>query len=352
MALGRCRPDSWCGCAEVGRLDEMCQHRAMRAIEVNGGKLAVTDVPVPTIANNEVLIRVAAAGVNRADLLQRRGLYPPPPGASEILGLEVSGTVVEVGEHITEFRIGDQVCALLSGGGYAEFAAAPAAQVIPVPNRIDLREAAAIPEAACTVVSNLILTANLQRGETLLIHGGSSGIGTHAIQLAKHLGARVAVTARTPEKSAACRDLGADLTINYTTEDFAEVIGAEGGADVILDIIGGRYLEANVTTLNTGGRLLIIGMQGGVSGTLNIGQLLAKRAAVVGTTLRSRPTYGDGSKAEIVAATLELTLPLLADGTIVPVIDSTFPLADVAAAHARLDSGDCIGKVLLTVDDE
>ncbi|WP_290713667.1 MULTISPECIES: NAD(P)H-quinone oxidoreductase [Gordonia] len=324
----------------------------MRAIACHHDELTITDVPVPDIANNEVLIRVAAAGVNRADLHQRRGNYPPPPGASEILGVEVSGTVVEVGEHITEFRIGDHVCALLAGGGYAEFAAVPAAQVIPVPNAIESHAAAALPEAACTVVSNLVLTAHLQPGETLLIHGGSSGIGTHAIQLAKHLGARVAVTARTPEKLAACRELGADLAINYADEDFAAVLAAHGGADVILDIVGGNYLEANITALNTGGRLVIIGMQGGSRGTLDIGQLLAKRATVAGTTLRSRPTYGDGSKAEIVAATLELTLPLLANGTIRPVVDSVFPLAAAAEAHARLESGDAIGKVLLIVADD
>ncbi|NNG97141.1 NAD(P)H-quinone oxidoreductase [Gordonia araii] len=324
----------------------------MRAIACHDGELTVEDVPVPEVANNEILIRVAAAGVNRADLLQRRGMYPPPPGASDILGLEVSGTVVEVGAHITEFRVGDQVCALLAGGGYAEFVAVPAAQVIPVPSSVSLRDAAALPEVACTVVSNLILTAKLQPGETLLIHGGSSGIGTHAIQLAKQLGARVAITARTSEKLERCRELGADIAINYADEDFVSVIKEAGGADVILDIIGAKYLEGNVAALNTGGRLVIIGMQGGVKGTLNIGQLLAKRATVVGTTLRSRPTYGDGSKAEIVAATLELTLPMLADGTITPVVDSVFPLADAAAAHERLDSGDAIGKVLLIVDDE
>ncbi|MFT3898715.1 MAG: NAD(P)H-quinone oxidoreductase [Gordonia sp. (in: high G+C Gram-positive bacteria)] len=323
----------------------------MRAIACHDGEMTIADVPTPTVADNEVLIRVAAAGVNRADLLQRRGLYPPPPGASDIIGLEVSGTVVDVGGHITEFRTGDQVCALLSGGGYAEFVAVPASQVIPLPTGVSLHDAAALPEVACTVVSNLLLTAHLQPGETLLIHGGSSGIGTHAIQLAKHLGARVAVTARTPEKLAACRDLGADITINYADEDFVEVIKEAGGADVILDIIGAKYLQQNVAALSTGGRLVIIGMQGGITGELNIAQLLAKRAAVIGTTLRARPTYGPGSKAEVVAATLETTLPLLSNGTIKPVVDSRFPLADAAAAHARLDSGDAIGKVLLIVDE-
>ncbi|MFT4200445.1 NAD(P)H-quinone oxidoreductase [Gordonia sp. (in: high G+C Gram-positive bacteria)] len=322
----------------------------MRAIACHDGEMTVDDVPTPTIADNEVLVRVAAAGVNRADLLQRRGLYPPPPGASDILGLEVSGTITDVGAHITEFRVGDQVCALLSGGGYAAFVAVPAVQVIPLPSGVSLHDAASLPEVACTVVSNLVLTAHLQPGETLLIHGGSSGIGTHAIQLAKHLGARVAVTARTPEKLAVCRDLGADILINYADQDFAAVITEVGGADVILDIIGARYLESNVAALTTGGRLVIIGMQGGIKGELNIAQLLAKRASVAGTTLRARPTYGPGSKAEVVAATLDLTLPLLSDGTIKPVVDSTFPLADAAEAHARLDSGDAIGKVLLIVD--
>ncbi|QKT05889.1 NAD(P)H-quinone oxidoreductase [Gordonia sp. X0973] len=323
----------------------------MRAIACHDGEFTVEDVPTPAIANNEVLIRVAAAGVNRADLLQRRGLYPPPPGASAIIGLEVSGTITQVGAHITEFRVGDQVCALLAGGGYAEFVAVPAAQVIPLPTGISLHDAAAIPEVACTVVSNLILTAHLQRDELLLIHGGSSGIGTHAIQLAKHLGARVAVTARTRDKLDFCRELGADILINYADEDFVEVIKEAGGADVILDIIGAKYLERNVEALNTGGRLVIIGMQGGVKGELNIAQLMGKRASVIGTTLRARPTYGPGGKAEVVAKTLELTLPLLSNGTIKPIIDSSFPLADAAAAHDRLDSGDAIGKVLLTVDE-
>ncbi|GED96365.1 NAD(P)H-quinone oxidoreductase [Gordonia crocea] len=324
----------------------------MRVIACHDGELSVADAPVPEVANNEILIRVAAAGINRADLLQRRGLYPPPPGASEILGLEVSGTVAQVGEHITEFRVGDPVCALLSGGGYAEYAAVPAAQVIPVPTAVDLVAAAGIPEVACTTISNLVLTAGLKAGETLLIHGGSSGIGTHAIQLAKHLGARVAVTARTPEKLGACRALGADITVNYAEQDFTQVIVDEGGADVILDIMGAKYLERNVDALAIGGRLVIIGMQGGVSGNLNIAKLLAKRASVHGTALRSRPLYGAGGKAEVVAATLETTLPLLAEGTVKPVIDSTFPLADAAQAHERLDSGEAIGKVLLTVEPQ
>ncbi len=323
----------------------------MRAIACHEGELTVVDVPAPEVANNEILIRVAAAGVNRADLLQRRGLYPPPPGASDILGLEVSGTVVEVGAHITEFRRDDQVCALLAGGGYAEYVAVPAAQVIPLPAGITRHDAAAIPEAACTVVSNLVLTAQLRPGETLLIHGGSSGIGTHAIQFAKQLGARVAVTARTPQKLDFCRSLGADIAINYAEEDFGVVIAEAGGADVILDIVGARYLEANVDALNTGGRLVVIGQQGGSKATLDLGRLLAKRAAVFGTTLRSRPVYGEGGKAEIVAKTLDLTLPLLADGTIKPVVDSRFPLAAAADAHARLDSGESIGKVLLIVDE-
>ncbi len=322
----------------------------MRAIACDDGELTVADVPTPIPADDEILIRVAAAGVNRADLLQRRGLYPPPPGASDILGLEVSGTVAQVGASVTGFAVGHRVCALLAGGGYAEFVAVPAVQVLPVPAGIDLTEAAAIPEVACTVVSNLVLTAHLGPRETLLIHGGSSGIGTHAIQLAKHLGATVAVTARTQEKLDACRALGADILVNYDDEDFVAVVKAAGGADVILDIIGGRYLEGNVAALKTGGRLVIIGMQGGAKGTLNIGALLAKRASVTGTTLRSRPLDGPGGKAEVVAATADLVLPLLADGTVKPVVDSTFPLAEAAAAHARLDSGDAIGKVLLVLD--
>ncbi|MFW0786201.1 NAD(P)H-quinone oxidoreductase [Gordonia sp. CPCC 206044] len=320
----------------------------MRAI-AGTDQLSIVTLPDPEPGPDDVVIDVVAAGVNRADLLQRRGFYPPPPGAVDTIGLEVSGRIAAVGSRVTDWTIGDEVCALLAGGGYAEKVAVPAVQVLPKPTDVDLVEAAGLPEVACTVASNLLMTAQLRDQELLLVHGGSSGIGTHAIQVAHALGARVAVTARTADKLTRCRELGADIVIDYTSEDFVQVVRDSGGADVILDIIGAKYLARNVEALNTGGRLVIIGMQGGVKGELAIGALMAKRAAVFGTTLRSRPVLGAGSKAEVVATTRRITWPLIETGAVDPIIDSTFPLADVEAAHARLDSGDAIGKVLLTV---
>lgn len=311
--------------------------------------LTVADVPDPLPGDGEVLIDVVAAGVNRADLLQRAGHYPPPSGASGVLGLEVSGRIAALGPGVAGWRPGDEVCALLAGGGYAERVVVPAAQVLPVPAGIRLAEAAALPEVACTVVSNLLLTAHLQPGELLLIHGGSSGIGTHAIQVAKALGARVAVTARNAAKLTAAAALGADITIDYTSDDFAAVLREQGGADVILDIVGAEYLRRNVAALRTGGRLVVIGLQGGRTADLDLGVLLAKRAAVFGTTLRSRPAHGPGSKAEVVAATLAHTWPLVKSGTVRPVIDSVFPLAEAEGAHDRLTGGEAIGKVLLAI---
>lgn len=309
--------------------------------------LSVSEVPDPVAGPGEVVIDVVAAGVNRADLLQRRGAYPPPKGASEILGLEVSGRISALGPGADGWCVGDEVCALLSGGGYAEKVAVPAAQVLPVPAGVDLETAAALPEVACTVVSNLLLTANLQAGELLLIHGGSSGIGTHAIQLASALDARIAVTARNQAKLDRCAELGADILIDYTTDDFAQVMKDNGGADVILDIMGAKYLPGNIAALRTGGRLVTIGLQGGVKGELNMGVLLAKRLSVFGTTLRSRPVDGAGGKGEVAAKTLEVTWPLIETGRVVPIVDSVFDFDDAAAAHARLDSGDVVGKVLL-----
>lgn len=320
----------------------------MRAI-VGSGLLDVTDLPDPVPAPGEVIVDVAAAGVNRADILQAAGKYPPPPGASDVLGLEVSGTVSAIGDGVSGWSIGDEVCALLAGGGYAERVAVPAPQLMPVPRGVDVASAAALPEVACTVMSNVVLTAHLGPGELFLVHGGSSGIGTHAVQLAHALGARVAVTARNQAKLDMCRELGADIGIDYTAERFDDVIAAEGGADVILDIIGAKYLQQNVRALNTGGRLVIIGMQGGIKAELNIAALMSKRAAVIGTTLRARPVTGPGSKAMIVAETVARTWPLIESGHVRPIIDSVFDLADASAAHARLDSGDAVGKVLLTV---
>lgn len=321
----------------------------MRAIS-QSDDLALVEMPDPEPAPGEVVIAVVAAGVNRADLLQRRGQYPPPAGASKILGLEVSGRISAVGDTVSSWQVGDEVCALLAGGGYAERVAVPAVQVLPKPRDVSLEEAAALPEVACTVVSNLIDTAHLRSGELCLLHGGSSGIGTHAIQVAHALGAKVAVTARTPEKLERCRELGAEILIDYSKDDFVERMRDEGGANVILDIIGAKYLARNVDALAPGGRLTIIGMQGGAKGELPIGTLMGKRAAIYGTTLRSRPVIGVGSKAEVVASAREITWPLIDQGRVRPIIDSTYPLAEAADAQARLDSGDAIGKVLLTVD--
>jgi len=320
----------------------------MRAI-TGTEQLAITDLPDPVAGPDEVIVAVTAAGLNRADVLQRGGNYPPPPGASEILGLEVSGHIESLGAQVVGWQVGDPVCALLSGGGYAEKVAVPATQLLPVPAGVTLTDAAALPEVACTVTSNLFGAAQLIPGEQLLVHGGSSGIGTHAIQVASALGARVAVTARTAEKRALCAELGAELTIDYTTEDFAAVLTERGGADVILDIVGAKYLSPNLRALATDGRLVIIGLQGGVKAEINLGLLLAKRASVLGTTLRSRPATGPGSKAEIVAQTLQGTWPLLADGAVKPVVDSYFPLDRAQDAHERLTSGDAIGKIVLTL---
>lgn len=320
----------------------------MKAIGVDEDTqdLRVIDLPVPEPGPGEVRIRVAATAVNRADLMQRRGLYPPPPGASPILGLEVSGTVDAVGPGVDGPAIGDEVCALLAGGGYAEYALAPAAQCLPVPDGVSLVDAAALPEVACTVHSNIVTEAGLQAGETLLIHGGGSGIGTHAIQLGKALGASVAVTVGSEFKAQRCRELGADLVIDYHTEDFAEIM--QDRADVILDIMGAKYLPRNVRALAPQGRLVIIGLQGGVDGTLNIAALLAKRGRVSATNLRNRPATGPHGKADVVAAVRAQVWPLFADGALRPVVSARLPLADAEAAHDLVNSPESVGKVLLT----
>jgi putative PIG3 family NAD(P)H quinone oxidoreductase len=311
--------------------------------------LVLDDLPVPEPRDGEVLVRVAAAGVNRADLLQRQGRYPAPVGEPDVPGLEVSGTVEALGEGVETWAVGDEVCALLAGGGYAELVRVPAAQVLPVPDGVSLVDAAALPEVVCTVWSNVFLTANLQPGETLLVHGGSSGIGTMAIQLAREVGARVAVTAGSAEKLAACRELGADVLVHYREEDFVErVLGATDGhgADVVLDNMGAAYLTRNVEVLATNGRLVVIGMQGGTRGELDLAALLAKRAAVIATSLRARPA---AEKATIVAAVREHVWPLLASGRVRPVIQSRHPLADAASAHRELEASAHVGKVLLTL---
>lgn len=307
--------------------------------------LQLIDLPTPEPGPGEVRIKVAAAAVNRADLMQRRGLYPPPQGASPIMGLEVSGTVDAAGPD-TDLEPGTQVCALLAGGGYAEYAIAPAAQCLPVPEGVSLVDAAALPEVSCTVYSNVVTEAGLEAGQTLLIHGGGSGIGTHGIQLGKALGATVAVTVGSEFKAQRCRALGADIVINYREQDFSEVL--ENKVDVILDIMGAKYLPGNVRALATQGRLVIIGMQGGVEGELNIATLLGKRGRVSATNLRNRPATGPHSKAEVVAGVRENVWPLFAAGKLRPVISARLPLADAAAAQDLLNSPDSVGKVLLT----
>ena len=307
-------------------------------------------VPDVTAAPGEVLIKVAAAGVNRADVLQAAGKYPPPPGASATIGLEVSGTIAAVGDGVTDWAPGAEVCALLAGGGYAEYVAVPASQVLPIPAGVSLIDAATLPEVACTVWSNLVIEAGLAAGQTLLLHGGGSGIGTHAIQLARALGAHVAVTAGSPEKLDLCRELGAEITINYRDEDFVARMRAETrGADVILDIMGAAYLSRNVDALAADGRLVIIGMQGGIAAELNIAKLMTKRGRVIGTTLRARPVDGPHGKAVIVRAVADSVWPLIADGRIRPVIGAQLPIHDASWAHQLLVSGDVPGKILLTV---
>lgn len=324
----------------------------MRAVTVSapGGPevLRLAEVPDPVPGPGEVLVEVVAAGVNRADLMQRQGFYPPPPGAPEYPGLECAGRVRSLGPGVTGWLPGDEVCALLSGGGYAELVAVPAGQLLPVPAGVSLTEAAALPEAACTVHSNVVTRAGLASGETLLVHGGTSGIGTFAIQLGKALGARVACTAGSAAKLQRCRELGADLAISYREEDFVAAVTAftEGrGADVILDIIGGSYLERNIAALATGGRLAVIAVQGGPRGELDLSALMRKRAAVLASTLRARPLP---EKAAIVAAVRAEVWPLVSAGKLRPVIDRVLPLAQAAAAHQRLEEGSHVGKIVLT----
>lgn len=324
----------------------------MRAITIAspGGPdvLRIASVPDPIPAADEVLIDVTASGVNRADLLQRQGHYPPPPGAPPYLGLECSGRIAGMGDDVTGWRIGDEVCALLSGGGYAEQVTVPAGQVLAVPGGVSVTDAAALPEVACTVHANVVTLAGLRAGQTLLVHGGASGIGTMAIQLGRALGARVACTAGAPAKLDFCRELGADLAISYRDEDFvAAITKFTGGlgADVILDLMGAAYLQRNVNALAIGGHLVVIGMQGGSRAELDIGALMRKRASVHSTSLRARPS---GEKAAVVAAVRDQVWPLVGAGRVRPVIDTIFPLAQASSAHQRMESGDHIGKILLS----
>ncbi|GLZ32525.1 NAD(P)H quinone oxidoreductase [Lentzea sp. NBRC 105346] len=317
----------------------------MRAITIReyGGPdvLEWTEVSDPEIGPGEVLIDVAASALNRADVIQRKGFYNPPPGASPYPGLECSGTIIAKADDVTDWNIGDEVCALLAGGGYAEKVAVPAGQVLPVPKGVDLVTAASLPEIACTVWSNIGMIAKLQAGETFLIHGGAGGIGTHAIQLGKALGATVAVTAGSDERLRRCAELGADITVNYRTQDFVAEVKQ---ADVILDNMGAAYLARNVDVLAVHGRLMVIGMQGGTKAELDLGKLLVKKAMVMGTALRSRPIE---EKAEIVRSVVANVWPLVESGEIKPVVQDVLPMAGANEAHRQLDEGRVFGKLLL-----
>ncbi|HEY9377896.1 MAG TPA: NAD(P)H-quinone oxidoreductase [Jiangellaceae bacterium] len=325
----------------------------MRAVVITkpGGPdvLVWSDVPDPTARPGEVVLDVAASAVNRPDLLQRQGHYPPPPDAPPWPGLECSGTVSMLGDGVTGWAIGDQACALLSGGGYAEHVAVPVGQLLPIPRGVDIVTAAALPEVACTVWSNVFMTAGLRPGEVLLVHGGGGGVGTMAIQLGRAVGATVAATAGSAEKLARCGALGATILVNYHDEDFVTAVkDATGGhgADVVLDVIGARYLDRNLSVLAPAGRLLVIGLQGGRTAELDLSTLMAKRGAVIATRLRMRPA---GEKATIVAAVREHVWPLIESGDIRPVVDRVLPMSSASEAHRVVEAGEHVGKVLLRV---
>ena len=322
----------------------------MRAVEITkaGGPevLQLTQRPVPVAAHGQVVLKVAYAGVNRPDALQRAGLYAPPATASDLPGLEASGTVVAVGDGVAGLSAGDQVCALLPGGGYAEYVATPAAHCLPVPKGLSLKEAACLPETFFTVWSNVFTRGGLKAGERFLIHGGSSGIGTTAIQLANAFGARVFVTAGSDDKCAACVALGAEKAINYKDEDFVAVMKGEGGADLILDMVGGDYIARNIKTLANDGRLVQIAFLQGAVTELNFAMMMMKRLTITGSTLRPQ---SDLAKARIAQDLHEQVWPLIEVGKVAPVIDSTFELADAMGAHTRMESSGHIGKIVLTV---
>ena len=322
----------------------------MRAVVTTGAGapdvLSVGEVDDPRPGAGEVLLDIVATAVNRADTLQRRGFYPPPPGASEVIGLECSGRIAELGEGVEGWTVGDEVCALLAGGGYAARVAVPAGQVMPVPAGVSLVEAACLPEVAATVWSNVFMTAHLQKGERLLVHGGAGGIGTMAIQLAAARGAEVFTTAGSPDKLELCRSLGATRAIDYREYDFVAVLQVAGGADVILDYMGASYLDRNVAALATDGHLVIIGFQGGTKGELDIQALLRKRASLTATSLRARPL---SEKAAICCGVVENVWPLIASGMVRPIVETTMPLDDVARAHRLMEDGGRAGKIVLTV---
>ncbi|XP_074307645.1 uncharacterized protein LOC141642679 [Silene latifolia] len=309
--------------------------------------LQLQEVEDPEIKDDQVLIKVEATALNRADTLQRKGSYPPPPGSPPYPGLECSGIILQVGKLVTRWKVGDQVCALLGGGGYAEKVAVPAGHVLPVPTGISLKEAASFPEVACTVWSTVFMMSKLSEGESFLVHGGSSGIGTFAIQIAKYYGAKVFVTAGSDEKLAFCKDLGADVCINYKTEDFVARVKEETGGkgvDVILDNMGGAYFQRNIDSLNFDGRLFIIGLQGGVSTQVNLGSFLAKRLTVQGAGLRNRSPE---NKASIIKEVETKVWPAIVANKVKPVIYKSFPLSQAAEAHQLMESSQHIGKILL-----
>ncbi|MFD0039912.1 NAD(P)H-quinone oxidoreductase [Streptomyces anulatus] len=320
----------------------------MKAVSIKepGGPevLEWVEVEDPSPAPGEVIIDVVASALNRADVMQRWGLYPLQPGTSPFPGLEVSGRISALGEGVTGWRVGDEVCALLTGGGYAQKVAVPVGQLLTIPKGIGLAEAAGLPEVAATVWSNIVMTAGLKAGETILVHGGAGGVGTMAIQIAKALGARVVTTVGGPEKVARARELGADQAIDYRTEDFAE----HGPYDVILDVIGGEYLERNVRSLAADGRLVVIGLQKGLEGSLNLAEIVFKRVSVHGTTLRTR---SKDQKAEIVAEVQENVWPLIESGSVQLVIDRRVPMAEAADAHRLMEAGGHVGKILLVNDE-
>ena len=322
----------------------------MTVIEISepGGPevLRPTERPVPQPGHGQILIRVAFAGVNRPDALQRAGNYAPPPGASDLPGLEASGTVAAVGPGVTQWKEGDAVCALLPGGGYAEYVVTPAAHALPVPKVLDMAAAACLPETYFTVWTNVFMRGGLAAGERFLVHGGSSGIGTTAIQLGAHFGARVFATAGSAEKCAACEKLGAERAINYREDDFVEILKEEGGAQLILDMVGGDYIPRNVRALADDGRLVQIAFLSGPKVELNFAQIMARRLTVTGSTLRPQ---SDAAKAKIADGLRAHVWPLLEAGRVAPVMDSTFPLAEAAKAHARMESSAHIGKIVLQV---
>lgn len=323
----------------------------MRAIEITkpGGPevLQMAERPVPEPGHGQVVIKVAYAGVNRPDALQRAGLYAPPPTASDLPGLEAAGEVIALGSGVSGFAIGDQVCALLPGGGYAEYVATPAAHCLPVPAGMGLKQAACLPETYFTVWSNVFMRGGLKAGEVFLVHGGSSGIGTTAIQLAKVFGARVFATAGSDDKCAACRDLGAEVAINYKETDFVDVIKGVGGADLILDMVGGEYIPRNLKALADDGRLVQIAFLQGPKVDMNFVQLMTRRLTMTGSTLRPQ---SDLAKARIAQELREAVWPLLEKGRVAPVMDSTFAFEDAAKAHARMESSGHIGKIVLEVN--